>query len=173
MATKGVVGSLWYLSPEQVTGKRDLDKRVDIYALGILLYELLTGEVPFRGESSYDIMRAHVDQPMPSVCAVRPDVPAAVDAILARACAKDRDDRFASCDDFAEALAPLGAGKTLVGTEPPMTTVDVEPLAPTGAAASRATETGTSPGTAHTRSGEHPGPRRAPRARSAPCPYRL
>ena len=63
--TKGIIGSLWYMSPEQVTGRRDLDKRVDIYALGIVLYEMLVGRVPFDAESDYEIMRLHAEAPMP------------------------------------------------------------------------------------------------------------
>jgi serine/threonine-protein kinase len=105
--TKGIIGSLWYMAPEQVTGRRDLDKRVDIYSLGILLFELLTGRVPFDAASDYDIMRMHVDAPLPSVSAQRSDIPPAVDALLARACAKDREGRFHSCEEMLAALDAL------------------------------------------------------------------
>jgi serine/threonine-protein kinase len=116
--TKGVIGSLWYMSPEQVQGKRDLDKRVDVYSLGVVLFELLTGHVPFRGESSYDIMKAHVDQPLPSVRAERPDAPAWIDDVLARACAKSRDDRFPTCAAFLAAIdaAERAATAPIAGT---------------------------------------------------------
>jgi serine/threonine-protein kinase len=102
--TKGIIGSLWYMSPEQVQGRRDLDKRVDVYALGILLFELLTGRVPFDAESSYDLMRKHVEEPLPKAVAERPDLPAWVDDVLARACAKNRDERFSSCDELLSAI---------------------------------------------------------------------
>lgn len=98
--TKGVIGSLWYMSPEQVQGRRDLDKRLDIYGLGILLYELLTGQVPFNAESSYEVMRLHVETPMPRVLDKRKDVPPWVDRVIARACAKKREDRYGSCEEF-------------------------------------------------------------------------
>src|SRR5262249_42878964 len=73
--TKGIIGSLWYMSPEQVAGRRDLDKRVDIYALGIVLFEMLTGHVPFDAESDYEIMRLHTQAPVPWVSKMRKDVP--------------------------------------------------------------------------------------------------
>lgn len=125
--TKGVIGSLWYMSPEQVQGKKDLDKRVDIYALGILLYELLTGHVPFEADSSYELMRKHVEEPMPKVADARPEIPAWVDELLARACAKNRDDRFGSVEEFLSALdanlpaqaTQLPAGLTRLPTQLP------------------------------------------------------
>jgi serine/threonine-protein kinase len=102
--TKGVIGSLWYMAPEQVQGRRDLDMRADIYALGVLLFELLTGHVPFNAESSYEIMRMHVEVPLPSVVAERPDAPAWIDEVLGRACAKAREARFSSCEEFLAAI---------------------------------------------------------------------
>jgi serine/threonine-protein kinase len=102
--TKGIIGSVWYMSPEQVTGRRDLDRRVDVYALGILLYELLVGRVPFDAESDYDIMRMQAEAPLPLVATQRADVPAALDALLQKACAKDRDARFESCEELLVAL---------------------------------------------------------------------
>ena len=102
--TKGVIGSLWYMSPEQVQGKKELDKRVDIYGLGILLYELLTGHVPFDAESSYELMRMHVEDPLPLVAPRRSDVPRWIDELLQKACAKKRDDRYASCEEMLEVI---------------------------------------------------------------------
>ncbi len=102
--TKGIIGSLWYMSPEQVQGKKDLDKRVDIYSLGILFFELLTGRVPFTADSSYELMRLHVEEPLPKVAAERHDVPAWVDDVLARACAKKREERFGSAEEFLAAI---------------------------------------------------------------------
>ncbi|XXY20953.1 serine/threonine-protein kinase [Sorangium sp. So ce216] len=146
--TKGIIGSLYYMSPEQVLGRRDLDKRVDIYALGVVLYEMLIGQVPFDAESDVEIMRLHAEVPLPSVSAVRRDVPPELDVFLHRACAKDRADRFASCEEMLAALdaiarpatsAPLG-----VSSRPPppaATTVDelrgAAPSPPGGALASR------------------------------------
>ncbi|MBL9024151.1 MAG: serine/threonine protein kinase [Myxococcales bacterium] len=125
--TKGVIGSLWYMSPEQVQGRKDLDKRVDIYSLGILFFELLTGHVPFEADSSYELMRKHVEEPLPKVTDARSDVPAWVDDILARACAKSRDDRFGSAEEFLSVLdahlpaqaTQLPAGVTRLPTQLP------------------------------------------------------
>ncbi len=86
--TRGILGSLWYMSPEQVTGRRDLDQRVDVYALGIMLYQMLIGRVPFDAKSDYDIMKLHAEAPMPLASAIRPDVPAAVDELIQKACAR-------------------------------------------------------------------------------------
>jgi eukaryotic-like serine/threonine-protein kinase len=108
--TRGIIGSLWYMSPEQVTGRRDLDQRVDIYALGILLYQMLTGRVPFDAESDYDIMRMHAEAPMPRVAALRADVPAGVDDLIQKACTKDRALRFQSCEALGAAVARLLSG---------------------------------------------------------------
>jgi serine/threonine-protein kinase len=102
--TKGIIGSVSYMAPEQVHGRRDLDKRVDIYALGIVLFELLIGRTPFEAPSDYEVMRMHAEAPLPSVVALRPDVPSQVDAAIQRACAKDRDHRFANTDEFLAAL---------------------------------------------------------------------
>ncbi|NUP04724.1 MAG: protein kinase [Polyangiaceae bacterium] len=131
--TKGVIGSLWYMSPEQVQGRRDLDKRVDIYALGIMLFELLTSRVPFNAESSYEIMRLHVEEPLPKVVRSRADVQPWVDEILARACAKKREDRFSSCEEFLAtidghlALATRSGAHPVVGVNRALEDANVAP----------------------------------------------
>ena len=127
--TKGILGSLWYMSPEQVTGRRDLDKRVDIYALGIVLYQMLVGEVPFDAVSEYEIMRKHAEEPMPRASAKRPDVPLAVDEIIQKACAKDRAARFQSCEELIAAIDHAAArpGRTVTIPESPLP--PLEPLA--------------------------------------------
>lgn len=102
--TQGIIGSLWYMSPEQVTGERNLDKRVDIYALGIVLFELCCGKVPFDADSDYAIMRMHVDQEVPTITVRRPDLPAALDGVIRRAAAKRREDRFQSCEELLVAF---------------------------------------------------------------------
>jgi serine/threonine-protein kinase len=116
--TKGIIGSLWYMSPEQLTGRRDLDKRVDIYALGILFYELLTGRVPFDAPSDYEIMKLHVEAPLPRIAAVRGDVPAALDDVVAHACAKDREQRFTSTNELLAALDRAVAPPARPSTKP-------------------------------------------------------
>ncbi|MDI3283138.1 serine/threonine-protein kinase [Polyangium sp. 15x6] len=108
--TEGVIGSVLYMSPEQCTGKKDLDKRVDVYSLGIVLYELLVGQVPFDGESHYMIMTSHVREPLPKIRARRPDVPAWLEAVAERCAEKRREDRFGSCEEILAALDTQGQG---------------------------------------------------------------
>jgi serine/threonine-protein kinase len=112
------------MSPEQVTGRRDLDKRVDVYALGIVLYQMLVGEVPFDAESEYEIMRRHAEEPMPRASAKRGDVPFAVDEIIQKACAKDRSQRFQSCEEMVRAIDHIAA------RPPPTKTIPESPLPP-------------------------------------------
>ena len=132
--TKGIIGSLAYMAPEQVRGQRDLDKRVDIYALGILLFELLIGRVPFDAPSDYEIMRMHAESPVPNVTALRPEVPRYIDDAVQRACAKDRDARFATTEDFLAALNEPHAPRPVTAPllVPPVATAPIvaPPIAP-------------------------------------------
>ncbi|MCL2824165.1 MAG: serine/threonine protein kinase [Polyangiaceae bacterium] len=118
-ATKGIIGSLLYMSPEQIRGQKDLDYRSDIYSLGILLYELLTGKVPFDGESDYETMSMHLHQQMPSVLIQRPDIPPHIDAVIQRACAKNRDDRFSSTSEMKAAFRAETARGSIAGIDGP------------------------------------------------------
>lgn len=106
----GIVGSLWYMAPEQIKGAKDLDKRLDVYAMGIVLYELVTGLVPFDGETEYDIMTKHMSEPVPSVRLLRPDAPAWIDDLIAKATAKDRAQRFQTCEEFRAAIDQFDGG---------------------------------------------------------------
>ncbi len=121
--TKGIIGSLWYMSPEQVTGQKDLDKRVDIYALGIVLFELLVGKVPFDAESQYEVMRMHVQAELPRASLWRPDLPPGIDEFILRACAKDRNQRFSSCEEMTAALDMLLQSGSFAGARPPFPSV--------------------------------------------------
>lgn len=143
--TRGIIGSLWYMSPEQVTGRRDLDRRVDIYALGILLYQMLVGHVPFDAKSDYEIMRLHAEAPMPRVAAVRAGVSPEVDDIIQKACAKDRDQRFQTCAELIAAIdralartpSPAAAAPNNPANDearPPAPTLDTGETAPKAAA---------------------------------------
>jgi serine/threonine-protein kinase len=106
----GIVGSLFYMAPEQIKGARDLDKRLDVYALGIVLYELVTGKVPFDGDTEYDIMSKHMSDAVPSVKAMRPDAPDWIDVVIQRATAKDRTQRFSTCDEFRAMIDQYDGG---------------------------------------------------------------
>jgi len=99
------LGSPKYMSPEQIQG-HDLDPRTDIYSLGIIMYQMLTGRVPFRGTSSVEIIYKHVNQPVPAIHELNPetDVPPELETIVQRTLAKDRKDRHASMGDLLNAV---------------------------------------------------------------------
>jgi DNA-binding beta-propeller fold protein YncE/predicted Ser/Thr protein kinase len=104
----GWVGTLGYVAPEQIRGER-LDARADVYALGCVLYHSLAGAPPYQRESDEATLWAHLNDDPPSLHDRAPDVPAAFDAVLARALAKDPDDRFPSAGDLGRAaLAAAG-----------------------------------------------------------------
>ena len=94
-----VVGTTDYLAPEQLEGG-PIDARVDVYALGCVLYEALTGHVPYPRDTDAATMWAHMSEEAPSVLEGAPDVPAEFDAVVRRAMAKDRNERFLSAEDM-------------------------------------------------------------------------
>lgn len=102
-STGGMVGTPAYLSPEQIDGA-DVDGRTDIYSLGCLLYELLSGRPPFTGDSPFAVMNQHLSKAPDAPSALRPEVPAAVDAVVLRALAKRADERYPDAASFRAAL---------------------------------------------------------------------
>jgi serine/threonine-protein kinase len=101
--TGDVVGTMGYMSPEQIRGEK-ADPRSDIFALGCLLYEVLTGNRAFRGETSHDTMRAILNRDPDPIADYRPDVPAGIDIVVRRCLEKEPDERFESARDVAFAL---------------------------------------------------------------------
>ena len=98
------VGSIAYAAPEQISGERT-DHRVDVYALGCVLCECLTGEVPFPHERLADVMTAHLSEPPPAVSSRVHGLPLALDPVIARALAKDPGARYDTCLELIEAIA--------------------------------------------------------------------
>ncbi len=111
------MGTVNYMSPEQCRGDADIDGRSDIYSTGIMLYELVTGEVPFTGSNPMSILNKHISEKMPSIIAkaqsVRKNdaqftkIGRDLEVILEKACAKDRANRYANATEFANALFHL------------------------------------------------------------------
>ena len=102
--TAMVMGSPLYMSPEQMQASKSVDARADIWALGVILYELLTERVPFEGESITDVAVKVATQPVTPVRTLRAEVPAGLDTAILRCLAKPRDERFATVAELALAL---------------------------------------------------------------------
>jgi serine/threonine-protein kinase len=100
------IGTPDYMAPEQVQGERG-DARTDVYALGVILYEMLTGEVPFQGDNPLAVMGQRVTSPAPLVRSRRRDVPAALEAVVYRALRRDPDERYASMAALRDDLLHL------------------------------------------------------------------
>ena len=99
-----MLGTPQYISPEQAMGLSDLDDRTDIYSFGVMLYEMTVGQVPFSADTPFSIIHDHIYTPLPLPRSVNPDVPEAVERVLLKALAKDRDDRYATVNDLVEAF---------------------------------------------------------------------
>ena len=133
-ATGAVVGTALYMSPEQIKGEQ-IDPRVDIYAMGVTLFEMLSGRPPFEADSAMTTLMMHVNDPVPDLAALNPNVPPALVQVVGKALAKNRDNRFRTAAEFAAALrnvftqrpgAVAATGATMIETE-------VDPIAPVGA----------------------------------------
>jgi serine/threonine-protein kinase len=98
-----IVGTLFYVAPEQIKGGEG-DEQSDVYSLGCVLYEMLSGAPPFRGNSDYDLIKAHVEARPPPLAERVPGLPAHVEHALMRALEKKPENRFASVEEFSRAL---------------------------------------------------------------------
>ncbi len=101
--TRGLLGTPQYMAPEQALGE-PIDERSDLYALGVVLYEMLAGQPPFRGDSPLATLALQVNAPLPKLRAVNPAVPEAVEAMIERALAKDPAQRYPTAAEFRAAL---------------------------------------------------------------------
>ena len=124
------VGTLDYIAPEQLAGK-GVDARADVYSLGCVLFEALTGQVPYPREEEPAKMWAHMGEPPPPVSSVRPDLPAQFDEVVTRAMAKDPDERFPSAGDLGRAARAAAEARA---TPHPERSVATGQAAPSGAA---------------------------------------
>ena len=193
--TGSVVGTLDYLAPERIEGGHG-EPPADIYALGCVLFQTLTGEVPYKRDTEAAKMFAHISAAVPSARERRPDTPADLDAITARAMAKSPTDRFASAGEMARALQAVtvelraGTAGGPPATEP--TRAATVPTEPARRRPSRPDRRPSPPGRRLSRRGQRPsrprprptpprprqspgGLRRSPRAqpRRRPSPPRL
>jgi serine/threonine-protein kinase len=110
--TSAVMGSPLYMSPEQMTASRQVDARTDIWAIGVVLYELLTGRVPFSAETLPEICGLILTAAPPAVRDYAPAVPDGLQNVVRRCLEKDRERRFANVSELAYALSPFGSRAT-------------------------------------------------------------
>ncbi len=99
-----IFGTPGYMAPELIVGEKNLDGRLDLYALGVILFELCTGQPPFEDAREEGLLRAHLMKPRPDASVVCPEVPPAVGAVLQRVMALDPKDRYPDADEFLAAL---------------------------------------------------------------------
>lgn len=127
----GLIGTPFYMSPEQCRGERELTPASDLYSLGVVLFEMVTGLTPYRAETPLAVLQMHLISPLPNARELRPELPESAAAVIMKALSKDPNDRYPSgralAEAFERALAsaethtdiddPLG-GATLVGDQP-------------------------------------------------------
>lgn len=131
------LGTPTYMSPEQITGDRKVDGRSDVYALGVLIFQMLTSQVPYSADSPTKIMMMHVLEPIPQILSMRSDLPFELDGILNRALAKNPDDRFSTAGELASALEGITRGNLQQSRSsinsyqavPPAAGIDTDPAA--------------------------------------------
>jgi eukaryotic-like serine/threonine-protein kinase len=112
-----VMGSPRYMSPEQMRSTRAIDTRADIWALGVILHELVTGAAPFDGETMPDLLAAILQDPAPALRKHLPEAPHGLEAIVAKCLEKDPSARYADVAELTEALAPFGSAMARVSAD--------------------------------------------------------
>ena len=127
--TDAIMGTPAYISPEQAQSQ-PVDRRSDIYSLGIIMYEMVTGQVPYLADTPLAILFKHISDPLPPPSRVKPDVPPAIEHVILKALAKDPRDRFATVDEFLTAWKRALAEKTTLHW-PPETITPTLPDLPT------------------------------------------
>ncbi len=128
-----IIGSPQYMSPEQMIAARDVDARSDIWSLGVVLYELLTGAVPWNAPTMPEVVAAILSQPPQPISELRPDVPLELQKIVSHCLEKEPENRYLNLTAFVRALAPFGAARHaqsvervshLLGDDPPTVRAD-------------------------------------------------
>ena len=116
------VGTVMYASPEQLQGE-DLDGRTDVYSLGVMVFEMLTGRPPFESSSPLGVITRHLCDPPPAASSIHSVVPAWLDGVLNRALAKNRDDRWPTVTEFARALSSADSPVAAIAPSPAPSTL--------------------------------------------------
>lgn len=154
-ATMGIIGTAQYFSPEQARGEA-VDGRTDLYSTGVILYELLAGRPPFRGESAVSVAYQHVSEAVTPPSAHNSQISPELDQVVLRALAKDKEQRFQTAEEFREHLMAAAAGNSVATAPKPVvaapaapitSTAPVPPVAPTQVFSAAQNDLHTSPTT--------------------------
>jgi eukaryotic-like serine/threonine-protein kinase len=119
-ATDAALGTYHYMSPEQARSPRSVDARTDVWSLGVVLYQLLSGRLPFQGDSAFGVMYALATQKVPSLGDARADAPEALVAIVERALCKDAEGRYQTVRELSDALAPFDTAYQQLSSRSPI-----------------------------------------------------
>jgi len=139
-----VLGTPGYMAPETVTGRAEADVRSDLFAVGVLLYEMLVGRRPFQGDSPHETMMATATRPVPRPSALKPDISDAMERLVLTALAKNPSDRFQNTDEFVRHLSAAAVGRIPSDARPCKTVVGLPSVMPAflgSPARTRSTET--------------------------------
>lgn len=131
--TGATVGTPYYMAPEQVRGQKDIDGRLDVYAVGVILYEALTGWVPFDGDNINNIIFKILDDPLVAPSDIAPDIPPSLERIVLRAMSREPQERFSSAWEMREALLKFQSGEL---AEPPVVVKASKKITPSGSLSS-------------------------------------
>jgi len=103
-ATSAKMGTIYYMSPEQLRSPKHVDLRTDIYSLGVMLYQMATGRLPFDADTEFEMMRQTIEEVPPSPMTLNPGIPAGLNSVIHRALEKQPNDRFQTCAEFRQAI---------------------------------------------------------------------
>jgi serine/threonine-protein kinase len=117
MTGSAIIGTPAYMAPEQAQGT-GVDGRTDIYAVGIILFEMLTGRQPYEADTPMAVAFKHITDPVPSIHEANPALPEGVDSIIQKAMAKNKDDRFATASDMVDGLRTVASGHKIAAEFP-------------------------------------------------------
>jgi serine/threonine-protein kinase len=142
---ESILGTPGYMSPEQVQGEKTIDGRSDIYALGVLVFQMLVGHTPYQADTPAKVMMMHLLQPVPNILEIRADLPVGVSALIHQAMAKRPEDRYPSANDLAQCLEatlhePPSAPYLVAPLTPVITTPETTKIAPEKTSVSSPTE---------------------------------
>ncbi len=131
-----IVGTPAYMSPEQARGEKNIDGRSDIYALGAILFQMLTGKFPYEADTPMGMVVKHITEPPPRILEAKPDLPPECETVIQQAMAKSRDERYSTASGMAKALETI-AQDTLVARKPAQLEAETTTIASQPAQAER------------------------------------